>query len=270
VSVGLRWFLLFVAALVLGLMALAIYLGPNVLAFLFHEGRRTEPFVMVHLLQRQSPTATSADNAELADAVFGLRSDRGGKLLWSARVETVDSVSYDARWTSLALVRYASRAAYVDLVTASEYRAAGELRDRLLARSAMLVAAPRAPLEERVELGAGTAYAARLLTFGTDGSAEKYFREWFQQDTAVVAQHGGVVAWEARLEAFVGDESDRFDHLLIAGFSDQAALEGWLDDPQRATLRTLERRLMKREVVMVLTPDRREPPPQMRQPAPDA
>jgi hypothetical protein len=74
------------------------------------------------------------------------------------------------------------------------------------------------------------------------------------------------VSWEARLDPLVGDAAARYDHVLIAGFPDDASLDEWIDDPQRATLQTLERRMMDAQLVMLLTPEpiltSPRPPPQ--------
>lgn len=255
-SGGLRWFLTFVGALVVGFIALAIYLGPNVLAFVFHEGRRTEPFVMVHLLELANPSDTSHTASEIADTAFGLGKDEG-KLVWSARVDAISEGTLHQQWTTLALVRYPSRAAYIDLVTGSEYRAAGKLRTQLIARSAMLVATPVAPIGDDIH-ATELRYAARFLRFGSDRATERYLAEWLQQDVAVVKQHRGTVSWEARLDPLVGEQDARYDHVLIAGFPDNTALEEWSNDPQRATLQTLERRMMDAELVVLLTPERRD------------
>jgi hypothetical protein len=259
-SVGLRWFLWFLAALTAGFVGLAFYLGPNVLGFLFHEGRRTEPFVMVHLLRVVDRSDTTYSASELSDAVFGLGKDQGGKLLWSAQVDGVAEGAMPDGWTSIALVRYPSRAAYVDLVTGVEYRKAADVRRRFLARSAMFVAAARASLEDHTTEDVTTPlrYGARFLRFRSDRAAERYFAEWLEQDVGVVKAHHGGVAWEARLDTLVGDEADRYDHVLIAAFPDDASLDEWASDPHRATLQTLEKRLMESELVMTLTPERRE------------
>ena len=49
-SRGLIGFLGFLVVLVFGLAVVAYLLGPNVLAFIFHGERRTEPVVIVSLL----------------------------------------------------------------------------------------------------------------------------------------------------------------------------------------------------------------------------
>jgi uncharacterized protein (DUF1330 family) len=256
VSGGLRWFLTFLGALAVGFIALAVYLGPNVLAFVFHEDRRTEPFVMVHLLELTNPSDPSLPSTELAGAAFGIGKDQGGKLLWSARVDAIGEATLQQRWTTLALVRYPSRAAYVDLVTGTEYRNAGDVRERWIARRTMLVGVEHAPRDDDALTAPATGprYAARFLRFGSDRAEERYFAEWLKQDIAVVEEHRGTVAWEAHLEPLVGDQDARYDHALIVSFPDGTALDEWWNDPQRATLQSLERRMMDGELVMLLTP----------------
>jgi hypothetical protein len=257
VSGGLRWFLTFLGALAGGFIALAVYLGPNVLAFVFHEDRRTEPFVMVHLIELANPSDPSLPPAELAGAAFGVGKNQDGKLVWSARVDAIGEGTLQQRWTKLALVQYPSRAAYVDLVTGTDYRDAGDVRERWIARRAMLVGVGHTPrdADALTAPAAGVRYAARLLRFGSDRAEERYFAEWLKQDVAVVEEHHGTVAWEARLEPLVGEKDARYDHALIVSFPDGITLDEWWNDPQRATLQSLERRMMDGELVMLLTPE---------------
>ena len=61
---GLIGFLGFLAVLLLGFGVAAYVLGPNVLAFIFHAERRTEPVVIVNLLDFADAQHAQAYRAE--------------------------------------------------------------------------------------------------------------------------------------------------------------------------------------------------------------
>ena len=65
VSKGLRWFAIFCGMIVAAMVAVALYLGPNVLSFLFHDERDTAPFVMIDFVEFDLPVARIREIAKI-------------------------------------------------------------------------------------------------------------------------------------------------------------------------------------------------------------
>lgn len=78
----------------------------------------------------------------------------------------------------------------------------------------------------------------------------------------MLARHGGRLTWRASLNPLIAEPSQRFDVMLVYGFTDATACAAWADDPERATLQTMQRRLFGRDVVLLTgsaAPDRPGP-----------
>ena len=225
-----RWFLLFLAALLGALVVAAFLLGPNVLGFVFHDERRTTPFVMVNLLEFRDDAAAERYLNEASNEVLGLLEGFGGKRVWAARVEGAVEGKARDRWQEMALVEYPSRAAYVEMVTSSAFRKAGTVRDALLSRSALLVGTPRVSLAVRSE----PLFAVRLIQFMAPADADIYLAEWLPKERQLLHDHEAEIVWDARLDALVGDRDDWFEHVILAAFANDTARNTWVTSQRTA------------------------------------
>jgi uncharacterized protein (DUF1330 family) len=93
------------------------------------------PVVMVNLLRLRDPAAYR----RYSELTMPLIKARGGTVLWAGNGEAValGDVAED-RWDYVVLVRYPSRAAFVDMIRSAEYATANELRERAVARHVVL------------------------------------------------------------------------------------------------------------------------------------
>jgi uncharacterized protein (DUF1330 family) len=251
VNRGLIGFLMFLAVILLGFAAFAYELGPTALAFVFHPERRTAPVVMVNFFEY-----AGADAEQRYREVFGNPSRPmieavGGHRVWSARAGDVVSGRLRDGWSWLELVAYPSRAAVIELVTSSEYRALRAARGETLQRSAVLAATPEAPFADD-----GTnAHAVRLLAGAHRDSIATYQAQWSNQDETLLARYHGRVVWRAHVDPIVGEASQHFDEMLIYGFPDVDQRDAWMNDPERATLQTLQQGLFRRDVLLLAKAD---------------
>jgi hypothetical protein len=266
---GLLSFLAFLTVLLLGLGIAAYVMGPNVLAFVFHEARRTEPVVMVNLLD-----FADADQEADYQKVFErpatiLIEALGGHEIWKARTDRVERGQLLDGWPVLQMVAYPSRSAFIELVTSSDFRALQAARDRTVKRSALLAATPATDFDPQ-----GTAVqAVRFLAGAHDDSIDRYDAKWLDEDEALLERHAGRLIWRAGLNPLVADPEQRFDEMLIYGFSDARHRDDWAADAERETLQTLQRRLFRRDVLMLASaledPDRQPIAPSQSTPATD-
>ena len=244
---GLIGFLTFLAVLLLGLGIAAYLLGPSVLAFVFHAERRTEPVVIVNLLDFADAQHRQTYREEFERPAAALIKALGGQPIWKASTDDVVRGQVLDGWSTLELVGYPSRSAFVELVTSSDYRTLLDARDESLKRSAMLSATPVGDFDAQ-----GTqAHAVRFLAGVHEDSIDTYDAKWLSQDEAMLERHLGKLIWRARLNPLVADAEQRFDELLVYGFSDAAHRDDWASDAERETLQTLQRRLFRRDVLVL-------------------
>jgi len=251
VNRGLIGFLMFLAVILMGLAAFAYMLGPTALAFVFHPERRTAPVVMVNLLE-----FADADAEQRHREVFGAPSRPmieavGGHRVWSARAGDVVSGRTLDGWSWVELVAYPSRAAVIELVTSSDYRALRAARSATLQRTAVLAATPEAPFDD----DGANAHAVRLLAGTHRDSIDTYKAQWSNEDEAVLARHHGLVVWRAHVDPFAVEANQHFDEMLIYGFPDVDQRDAWMNDPERATLQTLQQTLFRRDVLLLAKAD---------------
>lgn len=252
-SRGLAGFLLFLGLVLLVLGGFAIYLGPNGLAFVLHAERSTAPFVMVNLLDFDSRDAQRRYMEEYGRPTLEMIESLGGRVLWQAELVDVAAGRSTDHWPLVVFVEYPSRAAFIDLVTSSEYRDELDAREQSLARTALLAGTPRQAFDE-----GGAHFALRLLHGSEDGWRRAYANEWRNEDIAIVEQHDGWLAWQASLNPLVAAEEDRFEELYLFAFSSDAGRRAWVDDLERHTTRSLEQRLFDRDVILLLDPSSRQ------------
>jgi uncharacterized protein (DUF1330 family) len=244
---GLIGFLTFLAVLVLGFGVAAYLLGPNVLAFVFHEERRTEPVVIVSLLDFADEQHEAAYQQGFERPAAALIKTLGGHSIWKASAGDVVRGQVLDGWSALELVGYPSRSAFIELVTSSDYRSLLDARAQSLKRSAVLAAAPAVAFDTQ-----GTqAQAVRFLTGAHDDSIAVYEAKWLAEDEKLLAEHAGKLIWRAQLNPLVAEPEQRFGEMLIYGFSDAQHREDWAADAERETLQTLQRRLFKRDVLVL-------------------
>jgi len=240
-------FFSFVGLIVLGLGALASYLGPNGVAFVLHGERKTAPFVMINLLDYADAEHAAHDRERFAAPALAMVRTLGGELVWEGRLEGVLRGRSRDRWSLVSLVSYPSRAAYIDLVTSKEYRALKSGRSDDVLRSAMLVALPRRTLEP-----GGDAFVARLVTGDKKDWRERYESQWRALDEKQLARFGGRVVWQAAVEPLVADERDSFDELWLYAFETTPRRAQWAENVERLTTASLEQPLFRRDVLLYL------------------
>ncbi len=244
---GLIGFLGFLAVLLIGLGAVAYLLGPNVLAFVFHSERRTEPVVIVNLLDFADAHQEAAYRQGFERPAAVLNKTFGGHSLWRASANDVVRGQVLDGWSTIELVGYPSRSEFVELVTSSDYRALLGARAESVKRSAMLAATPAFDFDTQDT----QAQAVRFLTGAHDDSIDVYESKWSDQDAKILAQHAGKLIWRARLNPLVAEPEQRFGEMLIYGFSDATHRDEWARDTERETLQTLQRRLFRRDVLIL-------------------
>ena len=244
---GLIGFLVFLAVLVLGFGVAAFVLGPNVLAFIFHSERRTEPVVIVNLVDFVDAAHAQAYRDTYEAPAAALIGALGGRELWRARADNVVSGQVLDSWPLLQLVQYPSRAAFIELVTSGDYRALQGARDAAVNRSAMLSADAMGDLDAQQT----PAVAVRLLTAARDDSLDTYDAKWLADDDVQLQRHGGKLLWRTRMKPLAADDEQQFDALLVYGFTDARGRSEWVSDVERETLQTLQRRLFRRDVLVL-------------------
>jgi hypothetical protein len=233
-------FTAFVTVLAAGLLTVAWLLGPDKLAFLFDGERQTAPFVMVNLGEAAEPPP------ELVSAMV---ERLGGDPLWSATTERVIDGGRNDEWPLIALIAHPSRAHFVDQLG---LRGLGNLTglaaDRL-ERSAVLAATS----EQTFAINGARAFAVRLVA-GVDDLARVDAEQWRERETEVLAAHGGLVVWRARLRPLDVAREERFDQLTVFGFASVQGRDRWLEDPARATDMALQSRVFQRQIMLAVAP----------------
>jgi len=111
-------------------------------------GHDDGPVVMLNLLKFKDVADTGgrgvASYNRYGDAVSRMVEERGGRILWSGRVDQVLIGDAAANgWDAIALVQYPSRQAFLDMVSAEEYQGAHEHREGGLADTVLLACVPR-------------------------------------------------------------------------------------------------------------------------------
>ncbi len=93
------------------------------------------PVVMVNLLRLRDPAAYK----RYSELTMPLIKARGGTVLWAGHGEAVAlGDTTGDRWDYVVLVRYPSRAVFVDMIRSPEYATANELREQAVARHVVL------------------------------------------------------------------------------------------------------------------------------------
>lgn len=96
------------------------------------------PVVMVNLLRLRDRAAYR----RYSELTMPLIKARGGTVLWAGNGEAVAfGDAHSDRWDYVVLVRYPSRAAFLDMLRSSEYAAANVQREQAVERHVILAAA---------------------------------------------------------------------------------------------------------------------------------
>ncbi|MEJ2130039.1 MAG: DUF1330 domain-containing protein [Gammaproteobacteria bacterium] len=247
-SRGLRWFLIFCAVLLAGGLALALYLGPNVLFFLFHDERDAEPFVLVSFVDLTSETSREEYRDAYQRPVLSMVADLGGAALWEGAVRRVIEGRPDDRWDVLMLVRYPSRKSFVSLVTSSQYRGVTGARAQAVRRSAVLAATP----VEGYSPGEHGTLALLLHRFVDDQARDVYFDEFFTDVLESAHAFGGAMVWHATTNPLETDPHFAWTDLVMIGFPGEPELAEWAREPMWRSRQALARRLMERWALLEL------------------
>ena len=106
------------------------------------------PVVMLNLLKFKEVADAGgrgvASYNRYGDAVTRMVEERGGRVLWTGRVDQVLIGDTGANaWDAVALVQYPSRQAFLDMVTSDNYEGAHEHREGGLADTVVLACIPR-------------------------------------------------------------------------------------------------------------------------------
>ncbi|HEV2309410.1 MAG TPA: DUF1330 domain-containing protein [Acidimicrobiia bacterium] len=106
------------------------------------------PVVMLNLLKFKAVADAGGKGVSsynrYGDAVTRMVEERGGRVLWTGRVDQVLIGDRDANaWDAVALVQYPSRQAFLDMVTSDKYEGAHEHREGGLADTVVLACVPR-------------------------------------------------------------------------------------------------------------------------------
>ncbi|HTO58975.1 MAG TPA: hypothetical protein VMJ74_14335 [Pseudomonadales bacterium] len=258
---GLIGFLAFLAVLLLAFGVAAYVLGPNMLAFIFHGDRRTEPVVIVNLVDFVDADHAQTYARDFETPAIGLIATLGGHEVWKASAADVVHGQLQDGWSSLDLVAYPSRAAFIELVTSSDYRALLGARDAAVKRAATYAATPIEPSQNAFDPQDTQAQALRFMTGAHADSIATYDSKWLGEDAQMLERHGGVLLWRARLSPLVADEAERFDEILVYGFRDTEMRDEWVGDTERETLQTLQRRLFRRDVLVLSDAQQMVQPP---------
>lgn len=250
-SKGLGWFLAFLALIVVLLAGAAWFLGPNVLAFIFHEHRNDAPVVMVGLFDFPDAQAKHRFVEDYAAPLRELIEAVGGRRLWSGRVEELLSGRAADHWPLIVLTEYPSRASFIDLVTSSDYRALLDARDAAISRAALYAGTPRSTFSR----GHRGSYVIRFTRLDQGADYEAFDRKWDGQERELLDLHGGALVWLAELNPLVVGDDGSFDRLTVLAFPTKVAASAWTLDPARETLASLEGRFLSRDVMLLARTD---------------
>lgn len=238
----------FVALVAVVIVGFAIYLGPHGIAFVLHDDRKTAPFVMVNLLDFEDEAAELRYREGYAASALSMIRAVGGEVLWEGRLDGVLKGRSRDRWPIIALVAYPSRAVFIDLVTSSEYRALLDVPGAMPARSALLAGTPRSAFEP-----GGVVFAMRLVRGVDDDWRKRYDAEWQSEDLELLARHAGRVVFRAGMNPLVAEDEDAFDEAWLMAFDSTEGRGAWVNDRERRTVQSLEHRLLRRDVLLLLS-----------------
>jgi hypothetical protein len=236
------WFIAFLVLLAGALLWVALLLGPNRLAFLFHGDRHGSPFVMVNLLD-------PVDGEDAAALLSATLERLGGEARWVVRTERVVEGSNADHWPLIAFIEHPSRAHFTDQLGLLELRAFTGIDPARLAASAVFDVQASPPT-----LGDQRAYALRFTTAASEASGADYAARWLDDDAALLARYGGGIAWHARLNPLATPSAASFDYLTVMSFDSIRGRDLWLADATRATHKTLQARLWRRDVLLAVAP----------------
>lgn len=264
VSRSLRWFAIFCGTLVAGMGAFALYLGPNVLAFLFHEERATAPFVMVNFVDFGSADFGSADfDIEKHAAreryfdgysrpMLSLVAALGGSVVWQGAVKRVIEGRAEDHWDVLLMVRYPSRESFVSMMTSSEYRDLMSARSGALRRDVMVAAT------QLIEFPDTEQHASLMLLhrFIDEDARDRYHREYLPAQLESAKSMGGEVVWHALGNPLSADPEFAWNDVLILGFPTELQLSAWARQPIWRSRHALARPLMEHWALIELESSR--------------
>lgn len=264
VSRSLRWFAIFCGTLVAGMGAFALYLGPNVLAFLFHEERATAPFVMVNFvdfgladfgladfdLEKRAARERYRDG--YSRPMLSLVAALGGSLVWQGGVKRVIEGRPEDDWDVLLMVRYPSRESFVAMVTSSEYRDLMSARSGAVRRDLMMAAT------QLVEFPDTEQHASLMVLhrFIDEEARDRYHQEHLPAQLESAKAMGGEVVWHALGNPLSADPKFAWTDVLILGFPTELQLSAWARQPIWRSRHALARPLMERWALIELESSR--------------
>lgn len=252
-SRGLRWFVIFCAALGAGLAVIALYLGPNVLAFLFHSERSSAPFVIVRFVDF-ADGGNAQDLEEYTSAATEVVTAAGGRPLWQGRVRRVLEGRPDDLWDAVILVDYPSRDAFINLVTSSSYRKVNAARSENVRRSALLAATPVAGFASNFSDEGHRSCALLLHRFVDEDARAAYYEKYLPAQLESAQNAGAIVMWRGSANPLFADRNFAWTDLILLGFESEAQLSAWAYHPVWRSRQALARPLMLRWALVEVEP----------------
>lgn len=222
-------FVAFLAVLVLGVAALAWWVGPATVSLALDEERRGAPYYLIHLLD--------AEDASGYFKAFGqLLREEEAQLLWRGGLRALHAGRSRDEMPDVAFIEFAGGGDVVQMLTSATYR-------RLTAaRSPVLLGTPMAP---------GPIARDEILLLWLLETVEGVEAASLESLTGSAANHGGQLIWSAPVDVLEGDRL--WDHVLLLAFPEEGDVQSWLADPHTATDRALARRFFQSDALLELS-----------------
>lgn len=242
-------FLLFCLVLVAATGVLVWYIGPTPTAIAFDGTRRSEPYFLVELIPQDANAGLAGVPARRAGLVVVAGVD-GGERIWSAnetrRHESRSRHgSYRGAMEAVDVFAFDRGRDVVQVLTGAEYRELAGDPDltTLLAGTAT----PPAPIDP-------AAVSVLILFEVMGGNLRHPFGEPGESGyLAVLADHGGRLAWDAPIDWIRGTQG--WNRLMLLQFPDPASAGAWLRDPVTVTERAVASRHLGDLLVLVALPE---------------
>ena len=235
---GALLFLFFCVVLVVSSAVGALVLGKHKLSFIFHDGRSSEPVVMMSFAHADLQGGVSAFYADLDVLLHESDAER----LWSGRVTSVLHGREQDAWSVIVLSRYPSRSRFIKQYTRSSYELPFGISVAQQGQP-LLMAAEK---ESAFEFNAGI-YLLELMQLAPEHAAQ----EQHLVSEQIVAE-GVQSVWLASLNPLSGSSDQEWQVVKMTGFKNRQFLNDWLDNIERKTEASLRQRYYRRYVSLVV------------------
>lgn len=243
-------FLVFCLLLALVSAGVVWYVGPTLAGIVVDQSRRENPYYLLQLLPAAALTGDTADPSYRARFVT-LAAEDDARLLWQGGRARVAAGSVLLDVAGAQVVRFASGADLVQMLTSSAYRALDSAAGPLPVRH---LGTPTAPLS----LAADHATVVVLYRADAEAGATPLGKAGAGGWLRLLPEHGGTVRWDAAVDGIRG--ADIWNRLLLLQFPDVAAAHGWLEDPATVTERAIAAKHVDALTALVVQPAAFTPP----------